>query len=60
MLSIENVDVILIMPSVLAELAEEYFLVSSCLLQLRCFSDIKYDLFFYSPVLRFRTNLAAI
>ena len=60
MSSIEYADVILIMPSVLAELAEEEFLLSNCLFQFRCFSENKYDLFFYSLVLRFRTILAAV
>ena len=53
--SIENADVTLRMPSVLAELAEEDFLVCGCLFQFRCFSKNKYDLFFFSLVLRFRT-----
>ena len=42
---IENADVILKMPSVMAELAEGDFLVFSCLFQFRCFSENKYDLF---------------
>ena len=58
--SIENADVTLRMPSVLAELAEEDILVCGCLFQFRCFSKNKHDLFFYSLVLRFRTILAAV
>ena len=38
MSSIENADVTLRMPSVLAELAEEDFLVCGCLFQFRYFS----------------------
>ena len=60
MSSIENTDVTLRMPSVLAELAGEDILVCGCLFQFRWFSKSKYDLFFYSLVLRFRTILAAI
>ena len=60
MSSIEIADVTLRVPSVLAELAEEDFLVCGCLFQFRCFSKNKYDLFFYSLVLRFRTILATI
>ena len=58
--SIENADVTLTMPCVLAELAEEVFLVCGCLFQFRCFSKNNYDLFFYSLVLSFRTISAAI
>ena len=57
---IEKADVTLRMPSVLAELAEEDFLVCGCLFQFRCFSKNKYDIFIYSLVLRLRTILAAI
>ena len=60
MSSIEKADGTLRRPSVLAELAEEDFLVCGCLFQFRCFSKIKYDIFFYSLVLRLRTVLAAI
>ena len=60
MSSTKNADVTTRMPSVLAELAEEGFLVCGCLFQLRCFFKNKYDLFFSSLVLRFRTILAAI
>ena len=60
MSSIENSDVTLRMPSVLAELAEEEFLACGCTFQFRCFYKNNYDLFFYSLVLRFRTFSAAI
>ena len=60
MSSIEHADVTLKMPSVLAELAEEDFLLCGVLFQFRCFSKNKHDLIFYSLVLRLRTILAAI
>ena len=56
----ENADVTLRMSSVLAKLAGKDFLVCRCLFEFRCFSKNKYDLFFYSLLLRFRTILAAI
>ena len=58
--SIENADVNLRMSSVLTDLAEECFLVCSCLFQFCGFSKNKHDLFFYSLVLRFKTMFAAI
>ena len=60
MSSLEKADVTLRMPSVLAELADEDFLVCGCIIIFHCFSKNKYDLFFYSLLLRFRTILAAI
>ena len=60
MSSIEKADVTLRMPFVLAELADEDFLACGCIIQFHCFSKNKYDLFFYSLVLRFRKILAAI
>ena len=52
MISIENADVTLRVPSVLAELAEEDFLLCGCLFQFRFFFfKNKFDLFFF--LLRF-------
>ena len=51
MSSIKSADVTLRMPSLLAELAEEDFLLCGCLFLFRCFSKNKYDLSFYSLVL---------
>ena len=45
--SIENADVILRMPSVRAELADEYFPVCSCLFQFRCFCKNKYGFLWF-------------
>ena len=53
-ISIKNADVTLRMPSAVAELAEEDFLVCGCLFQFHCFSKNKYGLLFYSLVLRLR------
>ena len=58
MSAIENADVTLRMPLVLAELAEKDFLVCSCLFQFR-FKN-KYELFFYSLVLPFESFLVSI
>ena len=48
------------MPSVLAEPAEDGFLIYGCFFSVSLFSTDEYEIIFHSLVLRFRTSLVAI